>query len=576
MVECVLRKWPQCAVTRWLASGGFWKRPLEAVVSMRDASLTRVVLEVSGGALIYGWKKEFCNGIMEHTFPTLYFSLLFPCAEILRMLVDAGALSLHRYDAWALEQLAIVRAVFVACSFPIKPKFHKEYASMLRKPDEIRKTVDLILSASLPSFAGSQKNNPVLFTLIKNTEYIMEEKHAVTYLCKCRDAGLDILHYKESDVASPHVSTLVHSAAAAGLLGVMDIAIGVAGPSSVDGWSEEVSAVMRTTRVTPLLFALEQKQTAVALHLLRHHKARAASREAASKTAEQPVMVLLAHTDDKEGLVILKELIKADPLLLDLPCYSPIDATSPIACCLARELPRCLEFLLTSGLKGLQTMCRRAHRSKTVGDPTQKADINLAQHVASMRAWENLSILLRHCPDISVLAPATFWRPDGTWFHDSENAVIKLVKNLGAPRAVLLQVEAIARRQTAEEQKAKVIAANSAVPSNAFEEPGPKVVTEAEEKRKAKKRAAKKKAKQKKRAAAAAAKEGNAGAGKEAEAAVESDSSDSSGSDEEEAGMTEEERMLARAPTFDLEKERAARKARAELEAAEKGKERKE
>jgi hypothetical protein len=141
-----------------------------------------------------------------------------------------------------------------------------------------------------------------------------------------------------------------------------------------------------------------------------------------------------------------------------------------------------------------------------------------------------------------------------------------MVKRLKAPRSILLQVEAMAQKEREDERKKVVIASNSAVPSNAFEVPGPKVMTEAEEKKKAKKRAAKKKAKEKKRAAAAAATEGHAGAGKEANNGADSES-DSSGTDEEEAGMNEEERMLARAPTFDLEKEKAARKARAEKEA---------
>jgi hypothetical protein len=118
--------------------------------------------------------------------------------------------------------------------------------------------------------------------------------------------------------------------------------------------------------------------------------------------------------------------------------------------------------------------------------------------------------------------------------------------------------------------KAEVIAANSAVPSNAFEDPRSKVLTEAEEKKRAKRRAKRKKAKTTKKAAAA--KDAHAGAGKE-EGEPSSSDSDSSGPDDEEEGKDEEERMLARAPTFDLENEKAARKARAE---AEKSKETKE
>jgi hypothetical protein len=103
--------------------------------------------------------------------------------------------------------------------------------------------------------------------------------------------------------------------------------------------------------------------------------------------------------------------------------------------------------------------------------------------------------------------------------------------------------------------------------TNAFEDPAQKPLTEKQAKEKARKKAAKKKAKAKKKAAAKEASAGACGAG----GAMDVSDSDSSGEDEEEAGMDEEERMLARAPTFELEKERAARKARAEAEAQKNG-----
>jgi hypothetical protein len=130
----------------------------------------------------------------------------------------------------------------------------------------------------------------------------------------------------------------------------------------------------------------------------------------------------------------------------------------------------------------------------------------------------------------------------------------------GCPdRRLVALVRAKAKKEKEEAANGRVTNAGAgAGGSNTFEDPSVRVLTAAEEKKKAKKRAAKKKAKAKKRAAEASA------AGGAGTAAAADDDSDSSGTDEEEAGMDEEERMLARAPTFDLEKEKAARKAKKE------------
>jgi hypothetical protein len=141
-------------------------------------------------------------------------------------------------------------------------------------------------------------------------------------------------------------------------------------------------------------------------------------------------------------------------------------------------------------------------------------------------------------------------------------------------RKLVSLVELAAKKERAEQSAASVAPAREA--SSAFEDPSVKVLTEKEEKKKAKKRAQKKKAKAKKREKAREEAAGVASAGAGKEQPLSSDDDDSSGTDEEEAGMTEEEKMLARAPTFDLEKEKAARKARAAAEAEEAAKKGKE
>jgi hypothetical protein len=148
-------------------------------------------------------------------------------------------------------------------------------------------------------------------------------------------------------------------------------------------------------------------------------------------------------------------------------------------------------------------------------------------------------------------------------------SVYDLTKTHCPHRGLRLAIDAAYKKEKEEEKATKEAAAPAkatpASTTNAFEDPSTRVLSEREVKEKARKKAAKKKAKAKKKAAAKAA---NAGAGV-AKDAVDSDgdSTDDSGVDEEEMAMTEEERMLARAPTFDLEKEKAASKARAEAEA---------
>jgi hypothetical protein len=211
----------------------------------------------------------------------------------------------------------------------------------------------------------------------------------------------------------------------------------------------------------------------------------------------------------------------------------------------------------------VKKLCSLPTRSRY--DKTHFTEVNAAQKLAAGLHWDILSMMITYVPQIPVTVPGKLSLADGT-LVGIYRSVLEIAERNGAPRPLLLRLKALGKQQQEDAKRTKVSAAFPVAPTNTFEDPTSKVLTEAEEKKKAKKREQKKKAKAKKKAAAAARKEGYAGAGKE-EGHVSSTDSDSSGPDDEEEGMDEEERMLARAPTFDLEKEKAARKARAEAEA---------
>jgi hypothetical protein len=563
MTEHLLRRWPQVAKDRWL-SEEIWEGPLSQAVAHREVQLTKVILEVAPESLCFEEKREIFDGKLEVTNSTLVHALVSPCAEIMRMLIDAGVLSVEKYAPSVVEGLSCRRAVFLAGAFPLKPGSEAGYTHLIGYRDEIREVMDLLLAARFPSFSSS--DNVTLTTLFANMSCIMEEEHAISYLLKCKEAGLDIIHARKEEVGKHDAYTLVHIAASVGYSKLLDLAIQMQGPESVNAWHEGRTAAGAAVKHTPLTMALGCRQVDIALRLLRHHKAKAVYRYDVPPDLRQPLCYALG-LEDNAALIVVRELIKQDPSLCDLDHYRQLSTVSenPITKCCTDNMLRCLEALLSANLPGVHELCKLEHNVKGLIDGAPCRFVVISAQVAAGKAyWDVLSLLLRYCPQTSVISRGKQFLADGRLFGEFPS-VEEFVKGKLAPRSILLQVEAMARRQRAEEKKRKKVAAvDPALPSNAFEDPGPKVLTEAEERRKAQKKAAKKKAKAKKKAAAAV-KEGNAGAGKEAGAA-DSDS-DSSGTDGEEAGMDEEEKMMHRAPTFDLEKEKVARRARAEAEA---------
>jgi hypothetical protein len=562
MTERFLRRWPQSIRSSWKV-GKHWRGPLEMAVTAREVELVKLMLALTPDSLSFDSGVEAAEGGEQNKSPTLKSALWHPCAGILRVLANYGAFAAPNYHPSVLPDLGQTRALFLSCGFPLKPKYEEQYKAITAHRKDIREVMDVVLAARFPSFATGY--NIAVGSVFTSEECIMEEEHAISSLRKCKEYGLDIIHIREEEVGKPHALSLVHLAARAGYHKLLDWAIDLQGPASVDAWyAERHAASGPAAKHTPLTEALHAKRIDTGLRLLRHHKAKAVYRGDVPDGINQPLLCALELRDDAAALPVVMELMKQDPTLCDLDCYRQcsLRALNPIVHCCVDNMPRCLEALLSADLPGAGELCTLEQTliGESEGSPLGVV-VTAATAAALRNSWDVLAVLLRYYPGISVISGGEARRSNETLVGNLPS-VEELVKRSRAPRSIIVRVEALAQKQREETQKRKVIAANSVIPSNAFEEPGPKVLTEAEEKRKAKKRAAKKRAKEKKRASA---KEAQAGAGKDGDDRSDSDSS--SGSDEEEEGMDEEERMLARAPNFDLEKEKAARRARAEAEA---------
>jgi hypothetical protein len=315
-------------------------------------------------------------------------------------------------------------------------------------------------------------------------------------------------------------------------------------------------------KVTALCMALEHTKLVASRHLLN----KGARMAIESFTAEeQPINRLVTPDHDDFVFELLSLALSKQPDCLASKYFSKGDLAHPLHLAIFYNSAARLELILASKNPYLEEAVNYLGKIPN-GTPGKTEIATAAQVAARVHYWHFLPPFLRHTKTrVTKEGIAALMKASGLFgaryvpYPSVEESVEKYCKD----RAIRALVKAVAKREreelAREQESSGSKAAASGLPSNAFELPGPKVLTEKEEKAKAKKREQKKKAKAKKRAAAAAA----AGAGAEAPA---EDSDDSSGTDEEEKGLDEEGRMLARAPTFDLEKERAARKAAKEMQ----------
>jgi hypothetical protein len=345
---------------------------------------------------------------------------------------------------------------------------------------------------------------------------------------------------------------------------VADFCIDVLG-NDVNHLCELPRLLASGAKMSPLSIAIERGWYQLALHLL----ARGALPWLPGLPTEHQPWFLLLDISHREAdvLPLVKECLRRFPTLLEPANYEGqkgAKKVGPLSVAALTNRNALLDCLLS--LSDPEVVKRAVNQVDCFPQPADKklyAGTPLAW-AAAKQNWDGCLALLAHEPQIleKAVLPAGFQRAIPL------PSPYDFIKARYPDRHLLAVLEKVADKQRGANSSAMGSHAAGSGASNAFEDPSLRVLTEKEAKKKAKKKAAKKKAKAKKRERKAADGAAAAGAGENP-----GSEDDSSGTDEEEAGMDEEERMLARAPTFDLEKERQARKERAEREQAEQEKE---
>jgi hypothetical protein len=435
--------------------------------------------------------------------------------------------------------------------------------SIAPPPESVRCTkekasnfVDAYLRAGNKAMLDESGNNILVAGLFGRED--ATEADILAVLQRFYEAGADL----KTPWSDPILRdwTLLHCAAHSGFRDIIDFAITVVGVP-IESIAHGKEAHQLDRKITPLGAALDAHNVDAAIHLVKRHGAKACVLGLDGDDQAIGRLVAVKEVPEARIVLLVKEMLRSQPDLLDLKYHAPaLGGEQGYPGVLGGFMMWRWHGVVETLLNPSNLHVREAVDCVTVAGQA----VGSAVQCASLyQDWKMVAILVRAGAKVTtnnkgplpfglVLKPEMGFLP----------SCLDMVRRFCKDRAVRMLVEAKAEKENTEGKKGDAAAstgvAGSTLPSETFEDPSFKpVLTEKEEKKKAKKRAAKKKAKEKKRAAA---KEGNAGAGK-----VESDNdSDSSGTDEEEKGMDEEERMLARAPTFDLEKEKAARKARAE------------
>jgi hypothetical protein len=350
MLESLLRKWPHTLESVW-PRGGMCQGALEQAIEQRSEQLVELILRV-GGQIRFRKSNEVIGGKSYPSPITLFYALRWPSLPVMKLLLGAGILEDWRakYDKEALEQVGLGFPGILFSCHPMTPPPGPEQ-EVLYRSDSLD-TLALVLSAGF-SYAwyrdpDDRLGNSCFGLFPVYDKRVMAEEHIIDLLSRCKAAGMDILHVEEEDVGKAHRVALAGKAAEAGLNKVLDFAIELQGPESVDDKFETRDASGGFHKSTPLLAAISNQHLTTAHHLLRVHKAKAAYQNVEFSAFEQPIMQALHLKNDDAALPIVKELIKADPSLCDLDCFRRLDSVTPIMYSCAVPLPRCLEALPTS------------------------------------------------------------------------------------------------------------------------------------------------------------------------------------------------------------------------------------
>jgi hypothetical protein len=319
--------------------------------------------------------------------------------------------------------------------------------------------------------------------------------------------------------------------------------------------------------VSPLACALQVQQYQIARDLIASHGAKVTPADCEQERL--PLSFLISNTSDETepaAVEVLDEMLKQEPDMLLRWLFAKKGPASscagPFHHAVLNGRRKILEKLLLGSSQEAIT------KTIETGLNADSYFCTATQLAALVDDWNALYLLLRYCPTASVTS-TTATAEDGSILKTDLPSVATICAERNCrDRRVLAVVDTIRKREKAAADRAKAASAEAekkkrgdgaaatavqeAVPppdatgtsTTAFEDPSLKAISVKEAKEKERKKAQKKKARAKKRAEAKA----NGGAGKKED----EDSSDS-GEDSAEEGMDEEEKMMHRAPAFDLE-----------------------
>jgi hypothetical protein len=578
MVERFLRLYPE-ETTRESGTGVTFTKMdvLKEAIIRRDLRMVKLVMAY-GGKIRYEYRVITTGEIRDiEIMPTLFFALYHPDEAILSYLIEQGIFAdwNSRYDDAAKGTVSFSLARLAVASFPRAPTAEgdDDEGGLLFSPKHLP-ALKLALSQGFSHPWSRSDKNALLTLLFDGGEPCpLREEDALTLLNMYHNAGIDVNHAEKEGLHQPMPDLLIHLASERGLIKLVDWCVATLG-CSADAFARIVDNNGDIEFHTPLTLAIKQEHLPLASHLLAAHRVKVVYPDKTQQ--EQPICRLLSIFNDRRKLPLFKILLKAEPSLLAMEPFLQEGGGNPFYLASRYRNPSDLELLCTSGLVGAEDLADRpslvppsAGRSEFPNG--SKKQITPAQGAAELGNWEELGMLLRHFPKISVLSGSYILGPTGTVLK-KEDTILQLVTSPTTlfsgppPRSLVALVKLRAKKE--EEEKASHTKAAATVAlgaSNTFEDPSSKITSERQEKQKAKKKANKKKARAKKRAKA---KEESAGAGK---AGDDSDSSHYEGSeeedDEEEPGK---EHLIDSRNAPDLSVMLAARKAAREKEEKEK------
>jgi hypothetical protein len=500
-------------------------------IMLKDVAVVEALLQAGFPLRCDHQEGVMIDGHRVEVMSTLEAALNHGYVPVVEALIRGGALVewRTRYTDAAKRALGILLVAAAVGSYPVQPRYRGPVETN-HSPTMHTQMFDILSGAGF-DYVWNDRGGNRLFTLLSARAaelfgFRISEGNMVRLLKRWKAAGLSLQPSREAtDEVDEKPMLLQHYAANANLPLVLDLALSTEFGGDVEAiYGKERADSLGPGRHTMLFDALNNRSyKAIATLLLEKHGAKVFRLDL--RPIEQPLTSLLAGDySDLDSLHFLKLLLQREPRMLEWEGWRNPGIANPLLYCVTSKKLKCLTFFLQTGAALVQELVQRSCPMYTSNDASRRRfDLSPASYCAVNGLWEYLAVLLQYNAvrvtggDVPI-----------------EPLVIRSASRPGPqapPRSLVAALKAQAAKEREEARlsasKAKGNAASD-VPSNAFELPAPKILTERDEKKKAKKAAAKKKAKAKKREAAKAA---NAGAG--SAKAADGDDTDSSGSEEE-------------------------------------------